>query len=29
VYIWFDGLASRFRRDQPVHGRLEAPQPGD
>jgi multidrug efflux pump len=29
VYIWFDGLASRFRRAQPVHGRLEAPQPGD
>jgi multidrug efflux pump len=29
VYIWFDGLASRFRRAQPVHGGLEAPQPGD
>jgi len=29
VYIWFDRLASRFRRTQPVHGRLEAPQPGD
>jgi multidrug efflux pump len=29
VYIWFDRLASRFRRPQPVHGRLEAPQPGD
>jgi multidrug efflux pump len=29
VYIWFDRLASRFRGAQPVHGRLEAPQPGD
>jgi multidrug efflux pump len=29
VYIWFDRLASRFRRAEPVHGRLEAPQPGD
>ena len=29
VYIWFDRLASRFRRAQPVHGRVEAPQPGD
>jgi len=29
VYIWFDRLASRFRGAQPLHGRLEAPQPGD
>jgi len=29
VYIWFDRLASRFRRAEPVHGRAEAPQPGD
>jgi multidrug efflux pump len=29
VYIWFDRLASRFRGAQPVHGRLEAPQPSD
>ena len=29
VYIWFDRLASRFRRAQPVSGRVEAPQPGD
>jgi multidrug efflux pump subunit AcrB len=30
VYIWFDRLASRFRRSaQPVHGHMEAPQPGD
>jgi multidrug efflux pump len=29
VYIWFDRLAGRFRRAQPVHGRVEAPQPGD
>jgi multidrug efflux pump len=29
VYIWFDRLASHFRRTQAVHGRLEAPQPGD
>ena len=29
VYIWFDRLAGHFRRAQPVHGRLDAPQPGD
>jgi multidrug efflux pump len=29
VYIWFDRLAGRFRRAAPIHGRLEAPQPGD
>ena len=29
VYIWFDRLAGHFRRAQPVHGRMEAPQPGD
>jgi multidrug efflux pump len=29
VYIWFDRLAGRFRRAQPLRGRLEAPQPGD
>ncbi|PYU24330.1 MAG: acriflavine resistance protein B [Acidobacteria bacterium] len=29
VYIWFDRLASHFRRAQPIPGRLEAPQPGD
>ena len=29
VYIWFDRLASHFRRARPVEGRLEAPQPGD
>jgi multidrug efflux pump len=29
VYIWFDRLAGRFRRAEPIHGRLEAPQPGD
>ena len=29
VYIWFDRLASRFRRAESVAGRVEAPQPGD
>jgi multidrug efflux pump len=29
VYIWFDRLAGRFRRAQPIQGRVEAPQPGD
>jgi multidrug efflux pump len=29
VYIWFDRLASHLRRAQPVHGHVEAPQPGD
>jgi multidrug efflux pump len=29
VYIWFDRLASRFRRAEPVRGQMEAPQPGD
>jgi len=29
VYIWFDRLAGHFRRARPVHGRLDAPQPGD
>jgi multidrug efflux pump len=29
VYIWFDRLASHFRRAEPVRGHVEAPQPGD
>jgi multidrug efflux pump len=29
VYIWFDRLASRFRRARRLQGRVEAPQPGD